>query len=98
MPPQKRIRAFAAAFFGIHFLNPFPWRNPSKVPLSLQTCCKSQTEWLPRTTMGGGSRVSRRDGPIKSVHISLEVLQKSKFTLPRYLRVTQKCDSHGAWE
>ena len=81
-----------------NFLNPFPWRNPSKVSLSLQTCCKSQTERLPRTTMGGGSRASRRDGPIKSVHISLEVLQKSEFALPRSMRVTKKCVSHGAWE
>ena len=35
---------------------------------------------------------------VKSVHISLEVLQKSKITLPRSMGVTKKCDSHGAWE
>ena len=27
MPPQKRLHAFAAAFFGIIFLISFPWRN-----------------------------------------------------------------------
>ena len=27
MPPQKRLRAFAAAFCGIDFLISFPWRH-----------------------------------------------------------------------
>ena len=36
--------------------------------------------------------------PCKTDHITLEVLQKSEMSLPRSMRVTQKCDSHGTWE
>ena len=62
MPPQKRIRAFAAAFFGIHFLIPF-LGGPGVYALlthrhmGVSMCCTDTY-------------------PCKSVHISLEVLQK----------------------